>query len=450
MTTTLVGIAALALAADFRAKFDTATATAWDYKAHGGLFTLDQASSAKAFFEQHGFVVIADVMDESENAAVKRALVADLSEINPSTRDLTDPADFDEADLPTSPNHSFRTTCNICFGRFASEIRAHEGVRAAFAALHGCAAEDMGVSWDTVFYTSRAREVSARDATQLHWDHNGYCAGEPHLLSKHLCVQGVFYASATDLTTPAFACSPGSNHLWRAYSDAEHNPARRGSRLLNYLPLEAFPDAFLEETGLEAPVRVHCPAGSLVLWDARTCHGNTPPVAPPSDGRGSDGIGRVSLAICYHPVEHRTAAVQKESLVKALGGVRTTHHPAVMLSHNKQGYPADWTAEAEHEPNPRVRSLRIPLNPDVSSDEFEAMLARAPMSGDERTKLRSLGMSTGSVQRLMYDSYWGREGLTEADVYEPMGRLHMSDLRRLVHPRYSCVQAVHSCEELGE
>jgi len=63
--------------------------------------------------------------------------------------------------------------------------------------------------------------------------------------------------------------------------------------------------------------------------------------------------------------------------------------PAVMLSHNKQGYPSDWTAEAEAEPNERVRPLAVPLNPAVTEAEFQSMLERARLSDDERRRLRT-------------------------------------------------------------
>ena len=420
----------------------------FDFDRFGGLYSLANADEARAFFARWGFVVFTEVMSGEENSAVLDALVQDLHEINPATRSsVTTLQGFEESDLPTSPNHSFRTTCNIVFGRFASSIRANPSVRAAFAALHGVPAEELGVSWDTLFYTSQAHEVSADMATQLHWDHNGYCGGRQHKLAETLCTQAVYYASRTDARTPAFACSPGSHAQWRDFSESDRNPAKRGSKLLNYLPLEAFDGAFVERSGLAHPVRVEVPAASLLVWDARLCHGNTPPASRAAGPQ----LGRVSLAICFHPVAHRTAAVQKDALVKALGGVRTTHHPAVMLSHNKQGYPVDWTAQAEAEHNAAVRNLAIPLNPDVSEDDFQSMVRRASLSDATKARLLDdLRLSLGNVQQLMYDSYWGRDGLEEADVYEPMGALKMRDLRRLVHPIFEQVQGMHPAELSGE
>ena len=95
----------------------------------------------------------------------------------------------------------------------------------------------------------------------------------------------------------------------------------------------------------------------------------------------------------------------------------------------------------------QVRSLRIALDPEVGESEFAAMLARADLRSEARGRLAALGISLETVQQLTYDSYWERNGLAEEDVYRPLQQLRMSDLRRLVHPRYSRVQGVHPEEE---
>ena len=306
-------------------KYDTSTLSrAWNFKQESGQFSLNQPEEAKAFFENWGFVVITEVMSEQDNDNVKQALVDDLHEINPSIKHIKDVSQFPEADLPTSPNHSFRTTCNIVFGRFASMIRGHEGVRGAFSVMHDVPSEQLGCSWDTIFYTSQANEVTNTLATQLHWDHNGYCGGEKVSLADDLCIQGVYYASATGAMTPAFVCSPGSHKVWPTFSESDLNPAKPvgGDKLLNYMPLEPFGDEFLFSSALPLPVRIHVPARSLLLWNSRTCHGNAPP-AESSDGTG-DNLGRVSLAISCGPVDKRSEAVQKDALVKveiALGSL---------------------------------------------------------------------------------------------------------------------------------
>ncbi len=147
----------------------SALAESWDFENHGGLFDLGRAEEARAFFQQWGFVVMTDVMTEDENNGVLQGLVDDVHEINPNTWHIQDVAGFTEAQLPSSPNHSFRTTCNLVFGRFASLIRSNEGVRSAFGVMHGVPPERLGCSWDTIFYTSEAAKVTDNLATQLHW-----------------------------------------------------------------------------------------------------------------------------------------------------------------------------------------------------------------------------------------------------------------------------------------
>ena len=410
------------------------------------------AEDAMSFFKRHGFVVITEVMSEDDNDAVKQGLVEDLHEINPATKHIKDVGDFKEEELPTSPNHSFRTTCNICFGRFASMIRGHTGVRSAFAGLHETEADRLGCSFDSIFYTPQSDEVNATLSTQLHWDHNSYSAGERWPLSEDLCVQGVYYASATDETTPCFACSPGSQSAWETFSESEHNPARHGEKLVNYLPMDTFDDDFVAQSGLPLPVRVHVPARSLVLWNSRTAHGNCPPAVAREEEGGpaptaGGGLGRVSLAISFGPVDRRDVGTQKDALVKALGGVRTTHHPTAMLTHNLQGYPVDWTTEAEYEPNKALSNLTVGPRSTVTQADFEAMIARSALSPAEKRTVAQR-TSIGNVSERTYRAYWGLTGGDEEDrkVYEQMSQLAIEDLRVLIDPRFCGVQGRHHTE----
>ena len=390
----------------------TAVREAWDFERDGGAFdfralthddnntengttasTSSTASSsrtsAKAFFDAHGFVVLTNLMSEAENTAAVAALVADLHEVNPSTSHITDPALFPEEALPTSPNRTFRTTCNMAFGRFSWFVRGHAGVRDAFVMLHGMDSEEgregggggdaeaaggLACSWDNPFYTPAGGTelLAGGGCTELHWDHNWYYAGEKAPMADELCVQGVYYARPTDYTTPTFICVPKSTRAWRdVFSESRHNPSKHGARVLNYLPLSEFEgkeendgdgEEVVPASGLGRPVRIHVPARGLLLWNSRTCHGNTAAVAAPpleesSSGGGGEGEGegpgesggggRVAFAICYGPVEHRTAAVQKEALLKGLSGIRTTHHPGIMLAHDQHGYPEGFVGEGK-------------------------------------------------------------------------------------------------------
>jgi hypothetical protein len=122
-----------------------------------------------------------------------------------------------------------------------------------------------------------------------------------------------------------------------------------------------------------------------------------------------------------------------------------------MLSHDRQGYPKDWTAEAEHEPNHlqhgkgMLRELKINLNPEVTDLDLQQMIQRASLDADTKHMLTTT-LNIENVQERCYQSYWGISGLVEADCYGPLLEMQTNDLRRLIHPQLSRVQGAHQSE----
>ena len=86
--------------------------------------------------------------------------------------------------------------------------------------------------------------------------------------------------------------------------------------------------------------------------------------------------------------------------------------------------------------------LRLRLNPHVSEDEFQAMLAQAGAPAGH-------GLTLGTVQQRVFRSYWRRarvEGVAGDAAYELMLALPARSLRRLLHPEASRVQGRHWSE----
>ncbi len=419
--------------ADYSPYSTAAVESRWDFEAGGGLFALADMPAAAAFLAREGFVVIADVLGESENAAALAALAADVADISPGAAG-TALADLPEAALPTSPNRAFRTSCNIAFGRFAAAVRGAPGVRAAFAALHGVAPAALACSWDNPFFTpaesAAATPMPAR-CLPLHWDANFYFGGARAPRAGDRCVQGVLYATATAADTPAFVCVPRSHELWRAFCEDDANPSKRGARVLHYLPLAHFGDARAGALGLARPVRVHVPARGLLLWDSRTAHGNAPPAAP--SPRGARPRGRTAFAVCYSPVAQRDVATHREALLKGWAGVRTTHNPAIMLAHDRHGYPPGFVSFAE--PNAALRDIALKTGAGVDEAAFQAMLARAGVPA-------ALGLTLATAQRRAFDDYWrARDG-----AFGELRKLRFADLRKLLHEDVGSTQGVHAAE----
>ena len=54
-----------------------------------------------------------------------------------------------------------------------------------------------------------------------------------------------------------------------------------------------------------------------------------------------------------------------DSRMQGVAGIRTTHNPAVMLAHDKHGYPDDFVSVDE--PNEALSAIQIQLNPEVKA-----------------------------------------------------------------------------------
>ena len=80
-------------------------------------------------------------------------------------------------------------------------------------------------------------------------------------------------------------------------------------------------------------------------------------------------------------------------LPQGVAGIRTTHNPAVMLAHDKHGYPDDFVSVDE--PNKALSAIRILLNPDVN--ESDLVNWKSPMSSD-------LNISLNLGEQIM--TYW--------------------------------------------
>jgi len=307
--------------------------------------------------------------------------------------------------------------------------------------VHGVLPDDMACSWDNPFYTPTSASATVNNnATQLHWDRNWYYAGSKAPLADALNVQGVYYATATSSATPSFVCVPGSHKLWRNVCEVDLNRSKQGAPILNYLPISDFAPGDLVVLGLLKPVRIHVPPGSLLLWDSRTCHGNAPAI---SSDKWNTAIGRVAFPICYGPTHQRSLDVHKQALLKGISGIRTTHHPGIMLAHDQHGYPEGFVGNGE--PNTNLRDIHIPLNVAVSENEFHAMIERACL--DERGKaFLAEHVRLENVQKRCFDSYWHVGGLTPSDYYDKMLSLTVRDLRRLLPPHASKTQGFHPQE----
>jgi ectoine hydroxylase-related dioxygenase (phytanoyl-CoA dioxygenase family) len=162
-----------------------------------------------------------------------------------------------------------------------------------------------------------------------HWFHQDQATGSPDFL----CVQGWVTALPVE-PDDATLCVLARSHLMT------RQLVQRFPRLAtkqNWVPIDDEAVAFLKQCDCQ-PVRVECPAGSLVLWDSRTVHYGAPPVR----GRTSPKF----RAVCYVSYLPRHNALPRDIAKKidALANLRTTSHwayPVKLFSAKPRLYGAE-------------------------------------------------------------------------------------------------------------
>eukprot|EP01118_Nematostelium_gracile_P015868 TRINITY_DN6445_c0_g1_i2.p2 TRINITY_DN6445_c0_g1~~TRINITY_DN6445_c0_g1_i2.p2 ORF type:complete len:162 (+),score=33.25 TRINITY_DN6445_c0_g1_i2:395-880(+) len=72
------------------------------------------------------------------------------------------------------------------------------------------------------------------------------------------------------------------------------------------------------------PVLLGAPAGSIVLWDSRVVHCNSPPLTKP---RSETDVTRMVNYICMLPKDKATPEVIEQRLLAVKNGMTTSHWP---------------------------------------------------------------------------------------------------------------------------
>lgn len=250
-----------------------AAAVELDAEGFAPSFSPSQIDALKAFFEEFGFVVVRDLLCREEvaeaTADVFRAagFAGGVPPIGTAALDAVDwslvygssynrSKGFLGSEPPDTPR--------------AWKSRLAPQLHAVFAALFG--REDLLVKLDRygLMRPTLLREGAAPEATPMlrkqwqttgewiHWDQNPW--EEPEFAR----IQGVLALSEHTQSSGGFHCVPGFCRHWKQWA-AHNEEYRMGSGLV------AVP------TG--DPMRAHIQrilmrAGSIVLWDARTPHGN--------------------------------------------------------------------------------------------------------------------------------------------------------------------------------
>lgn len=263
--------------------------------------TTDHAASFH-HLQQHGYVVIPNVLSPAECTATIDAMWQWLSAISDGTIQRNRPSTWAEptAALPNGKwPFSFREKGIIQWYRaghqqFVWDIRQHPAVAAIFAQLWQCRPDELLVSYDAINiqrpieWMASTGVTAHTDRYNEHWHHIDQSGG----VRGRVCVQSFINLNDSDTDDGCLIVRPNSHTLHDTMCDTHHV----STDPLQWIRLRDNQRQWYSERGCE-PLRVVAPRGSLVMWDSRTVH--TAGTAQP--GRLNSGQFRYVVYLCYLP-----------------------------------------------------------------------------------------------------------------------------------------------------
>ncbi len=260
-----------------------------------------------AYLEEHGYVVIASVLDA---AGCKRGLdlTWDYLEGLGTGVDRNDPVTWDDDRWPTSVHGGILPGHGIGHSAAQWFLRSAPAVKAAFAAVWDT--DELLSSFDgmALWRPWRLNEAwkTNRGGSWLHIDQH------PITRPGFQCVQGLVNLIATTPAIGGNVLIPGSH---KRFADIPTDYPER----LGRVPLTVDHFRFTADDPMlrgTPPIMCHLEAGDLLLWDSRTIHCSSPGLETPTP---QAALMRAVGLVCMMPkhltppevIEQRKHAVER-------------------------------------------------------------------------------------------------------------------------------------------
>ena len=264
------------------------------------LFTIDEEEQNQLveFWNRWGFVVVKDVLTREQiDKSIDEIwrVIEDQSEARRS-----DTSSWYENHWPDKTQKGFIQPLNDFYLQQAWINRQNPKIIKAFQLVLG--QEEISSSRDrygfmrpTIVKETRTEGEISTSKNWLHWDQNGW--GN----SGFQGVQGVLTFTDHTENSGGFHCVPGFKHEfsnWFAKNSQDEHP--NGFDGLVEVPIG---DKMRENVR-----KILCPAGSIIIWDSRTPHGNYP--------NKSDSAFRAVQYITYSKYDKENGESRSENLWK--------------------------------------------------------------------------------------------------------------------------------------
>jgi hypothetical protein len=225
-----------------------------------------------AYLDEHGYVVVANVLNENEAARALDLTWKYLEELDTGI-DRNDVSTWDDDRWPTAVHGGILPGHGIGHSAVQWYIRGIPNLKTAFAAVWDT--DELLVSFDGMAlwrpWANNPNWKTNRGGSWLHIDQH------PITRPGKQCVQGLVNLLPMSERTGGNVLVPGSHKKFHTIPDVYPERLRRVPLSVDHF---RFPsdDPMLAET---PPIMSHLEAGDLLLWDSRTIHCSSAAIEPP-------------------------------------------------------------------------------------------------------------------------------------------------------------------------
>jgi len=280
-------------------------------------FALDDTESYLSFLDEHGFVVIANVLSSDEVQEAK-GLIWDWMEGLGSGIDRNDINTWINKNWPSKARFGTGVihTCGVGQSDAQWYIRTRPPVREVFENIWNT--KELLTSFDgfAAWRPWHANEVASQWKTSSSWFHVDQ---NPATNVGKECFQAQVTLTSATPQTGGFTCIPGSHKMFPEF----HEPFKKCNQKLwrlNFKGIRKHPVQKMDR------IQVCCEAGDMIVWDSRTMHASTCAFEEPNTSPNE--LLRCTSFICMTPrLQSLTESFLGKRAAAVSNYVTTSHVP---------------------------------------------------------------------------------------------------------------------------
>lgn len=299
--------------------------------------------TVKEVLNQYGVAIIPSLLNEEECQEMNQGMWDTLGHLTQTWETpirKENPNSWREM-RKLYPSHSMLMQhWSVGHAQYIWNLRQHPKIIHVFAHLWKCDPHDLLVSFDGVSYHMPPEITGYGWDRGKHWFHTD----QSYLSTDFQCAQGWITGYNVDKGDATLAFLEGSHKYHAELQQRFQINDKKNWFKLNEEHMHVYVN---EYTCI--PVRIQCPAGSLVVWDSRTIHCGIQSLKE----RPYANFRNIAY-LCYQPRSHTNAKLLAKKR-KALNEMRmTSHWPGKVTLFPK--YPQTYG-----QPLPEVTSLPVPV-----------------------------------------------------------------------------------------